>query len=35
MFQPHIMNEEERKTWKDYVDDFTQFFGEIIMRQQK
>ena len=30
-----MMNEEERSTWKDYVDDFTQFFGEIIMRQQK
>lgn len=35
MFQPHVMNDEERTTWKEYVDGITQFYGEIIMRQSK
>jgi hypothetical protein len=29
------MNEEERATWKDYCDEVTHFFGEIVMRQSK
>jgi hypothetical protein len=33
MFQPHVMNDEERTAWKEYVDGITQFYGEIIMRQ--
>jgi len=35
IFQPNLMNEEERASWKEYCDEVTHFFGEIVMRQSK
>lgn len=34
MFKPCILDDEARSTYSAYVNDFIQFFSELILRQQ-
>lgn len=33
MFKPVLLDAEARTSWKDYMEDFTQFFSELLLKQ--